>query len=430
MINQEITTMRSLLALAIFLVVGVTCTPVMAQTVCSNTGSTNTLYCVPILAVQNLTVIGPPATPVPGVPPAFLSLTASLGAQVSQIPTPSPASGFTFVFGPNGLTRERDLGSIYSELPSTVGKHKLYLAFTYQYFQFDQIDSVPFKQIPVQISGCDPSQPGCGNFIETNNRLSLTVNQFAGYATFGVTSRIDVSAVIPVLDVRMNMLSTCRICFQQLPSTSGVLSFTPNSTTSSASGIGDVILRMKGTVYKGEKLGLAIGLDVRIPSGDAQNFLGSGAVGARPFAAFGYRAKVSPHANIGYQMNANSILASTNGVNPLHLPNSLNYAAGVGFSLLKSLNLIGDFLGQTYFNANRVYLGVRGGQGLGNPDTACSPNGTLPCQLSNFNTSTLSLGGKWNPFRNVLITGNVLIKLDHNGLHYKPSPMIGISYTF
>jgi len=140
----------------------------------------------------------------------------------------------------------------------------------------------------------------------------------------------------------------------------------------------------------------------------------------RPFLAFGYRARISPHANIGYQSNGSSILASVDGKTPQQLPNSLVYAAGVDFAMLKRLSVTGDFLGQTFFSADRVLLGVRAP--LGHPDIAR--------ETANFNTNSFALGAKFNPAKNLLIAGNVLFNLDNNGLHHQPAPMIGISYVF
>ncbi len=314
-----------------------------------------------------------------------------------------------------------------------MGRHKLFLGFTYQHFEIDQIDDVSLKGIPVQISGCDPNTTGCGNFIQTNSRLDLKIHQFTAYASFGLINRWDVSVAVPILDVRMGMRSRCSVCFQQQPpSGSGiVLSFTPNMATGTASGVGDVTFRLKGNVIKGERSGLALGVDARAPTGDELNFLGSGAVGVRPFVAFACRTGViSPHANIGYQYNLNSILASANGTTSRRLPSSLDYSAGVDLGLLKKLSITGDYLGHTYFSANRVYLGSRAGLGQGLPDTACTPTGVIPCQPVNFNTSSFALGGKINPGGRLLITANVLFKLDNNGLHYKPAPLVGVSYTF
>jgi hypothetical protein len=405
------------------LLVGLTHSPTaVAQNVCSQASKADTLYCMPLLAITNLEVVGSSTKVVPAaIPPGFSSLNAALGTQLAQIPTPSPVSGFLFSFGPSGLVRERDLGPIFSEKPGTVGQHKLYFEFTYQYFRFDQIDSVPLKQIPLQISGCDPLIPACvAPPLETDSRLDLKVHQFTGFVTYGITSRIDVSVAIPILNVRMAMQSRCSVCLQQLPDPEGVLVFTPSAGSGSASGIGDVTFRAKATVLNGERIGLAVGIDARMPTGDELNYLGSGAVGMRPFAAFGYRGRISPHANIGYQANGGSILASTDGKTPQQLPNSVVYAAGADFAVLKRLSVTGDLLGQTFFNADRVVLGTRAP--LGHPDIAR--------ETGNFNTNSFALGAKFNPAKNLLIAGNVLFKLDNNGLHHQPAPMIGISYVF
>jgi hypothetical protein len=392
-----------------------------AQNSCSSAARSSTLYCVPILAVENLSVVGTSGTVSAGIPPGFSALSAALGAQLTQVPTPSPASGFLYSFGPSGLTREQDLGPIFSERPGTVGRHKLYLEFTYQYFEFDQIDAVPLTQIPLQISGCNPTTVGCGPFIETQSRLDLRVNEFTSYATFGLTKQIDVSVAVPILNVRMGMQSRCLVCSQLQPDGTTILAFTPNVATGTVNGLGDITFRAKATLFQGERFGAAVGVDVRTPTGNEQNFLGAGAIGVRPFGAIGYRTRhISPHANIGYLANGQSILASLDGVTARQLPNSLTYNAGVDIGLLKYLSVTGDLLGQTFFDADRVLLGVRAP--LNHPDIARTTD--------TLNTDSIAAGVKVNPVGNLLITASVLVKLDNNGLHYKPAPMIGISYTF
>jgi hypothetical protein len=34
------------------------------------------------------------------------------------------------------------------------------------------------------------------------------------------------------------------------------------------------------------------------------------------------------------------------------------------------------------------------------------------------------------PVARLLVTGNVLFRLNDEGLHFKPSPLIGVSYVF
>ena len=48
---------------------------------------------------------------------------------------------------------------------------------------------------------------------------------------------------------------------------------------------------------------------MRMPTGDEQNLLGSGAVGMRPFAAFSAQmGAFAPHANAAYQWNGESLI--------------------------------------------------------------------------------------------------------------------------
>jgi hypothetical protein len=403
-------------------------TGALGQSVCSSTRKANSLYCVPILGVENVTFVPSGGTANFKAPPAFSGLNAAIGTQVSQIPTPSPESGIVFSFGPSGLTGESQLGPIFSQRAATIGKNKLYLAFSYQYFEFDQIDQVRLKQIPLQISGCSPTTSGCVSpFIETASRLDLKVHQFTAYATYGILPRLDVSLSVPFLDVRMGMNTTCTICSQTQPDGS-LLAFTPNRAAASSSGIGDLTLRFKGLVWKGERAGLAAGADIRIPSGDEFNYLGTGTAGGGPFAAFSYRGRFSPHANIGYMWNGDSILAST-GNSPQHLPNELTYTAGVDVQAIKSIAVVFDFLGETFFSAHRVLLGVRAP--LNHPDIACSTSTTsTQCRKETLNTNSFAVGAKFKPAGNFLISANVLFSLDHNGLHHKPAPMVGASYTF
>ena len=70
------------------------------------------------------------------------------------------------------------------------------------------------------------------------------------------------------------------------------------------------MLSAKGTLIKGEKLGMAIGAELRFPSGDERNFLGSGALGVKPYLVLSRRGRVAPHLNVGYQWNADSVLAA------------------------------------------------------------------------------------------------------------------------
>jgi outer membrane putative beta-barrel porin/alpha-amylase len=151
------------------------------------------------------------------------------------------------------------------------------------------------------------------DIIATQNRIDLKVHQFTAVGTFGVTDRFDVSVAIPILDVRMAVSSNATInsfeaatdippcCVHRFDSANAdsqenfIDRAHPNFFNNNTySGIGDVIFRGKFQALKGEKAGLAVGLDVHLPTGDERNFLGSGTWGLRPFATFSYVGRISP----------------------------------------------------------------------------------------------------------------------------------------
>ena len=409
---------------------------------------------------------------------SFSPLTSEIGTQLSQLPITSPASGFLFTFNPSvGVVTEttQNFGPILSERAQTIGKHKLFVGFSYQYFNFDKVDGVDLRNFGAvfhhEFEACPSPNPlgvSCYNngvasvpkitedFVSTQNRIDLKVHQFVGVATFGVTNRFDVSLAVPILDVRMDMTSDATIqniesstpgiipaCCVHVFSPSAVAGETlfPSITAStngfsyfnhavfrhasSAAGIGDVVFRGKFEALQGEKAGLAVGVDVRVPSGDELNFLGSGTWGVKPFVAFSYPGRVSPHANLGMQINGNSILAGDVTTNTkAQLPNVINYTAGVDVGITRRLSISGDFLGLALQNEKKILQAapVADFTGGSHPDISTS--------TATINQASVAVGGKVSPFAKLLITANVLFRVNDAGLHHKPAPLLGVSYTF
>jgi Putative MetA-pathway of phenol degradation len=393
---------------------------------------------------------------------SFSSLNAEIGTQVSQLPLTAPISGFTFSFNPSlgVVSRQTEsFGPILTERADTIGRHKLFVGASYQYFNFDKVDGVDLRNFGVvfrhedEANLCPNPRLTCvggkplfdQDIIATQNRIDLKVHQFAAVATFGVTNRFDLSIAIPVLDVRMGMNSSAVVhsfetstskpacCVHQFDGTSGGI---PGRETlispaqanffeqSSASGIGDIILRGKYEVLKGEKAGLALGLDVHFPTGDEKNFMGSGAWGGRPFVTFSYDGRISPHASFGYQRNSASILAGDITTNSkAHLPDIVTYSAGVDAGLTHRLSASLDYIGQSLIDARKIAAtSFTDFGGASHPDVVTSSN--------TINQSYVSVGAKVNPAGKLLVIANVLFQTNQAGLHAKPVPLIGLSYTF
>ena len=395
---------------------------------------------------------------------SFSALNTEIGSQITQLPITSPISGFLFSFNPQlgVVSRETEgFGPILTERPDTIGKHKLFVGVSYQYFNFDKADGVNLHsfgavfQHEEETDLCGPgSRLTClpdgqpkfqKDIIATQNRIDLKVHQVVAVATFGVTSHFDLSLAVPILDVRTGISSDAHIdsfetstdtppcCVHQFDPNNPEIGTHENFIASdhatfadqkSTSGIGDLTIRGKYQVIKGEKFGLALGADLHAPTGDAQNFTGSGTWGFRPFATVGYQSRISPHATFGYQRNGDSILAGDISTDTkAHLPDVITYTAGVDAGVTKRLSLSSDFIGQSLLSAKKIV-------GTTFTDFAGNVHSDLTSTTATLNQAYISVGGKVNPFGRLLIIGNVLFQVNNEGLHSKPVPLAGLSYTF
>lgn len=389
-----------------------------------------------------------------GGSPGLAPIAVAVGTELSLQNFASPASGVIFSLDRSlgVVTRSSEsYGPIWSERAETIGRHRIYFAGTYQYYGFSTLDDFDLKKIPAvyahaefPIAGQIPEFEK--DFITTLNRIDLKVHQFTLYSTFGLTNRIDVSVSVPILDVRLGVTSQAHIVriapadpnglgaepitgeYHYFNAADPVGSVDKTFTSfQTSSGIGDVTFRVKGTVLKRERAGVALGLDVRTPTGDERNFLGAGAPGVKPFLAASYRARVSPHANIGFQWNGSSILAGSVASNTEgKLPNQLFYSAGIDAGVTKRLTAAVDFVGQRLSSAVRLRQTT-----FVDPFGTAYPNVPQTALVKEaYTLADLALGAKYSPFGNLLLTGNVLLRLNKAGLRATAVPLVGISYTF
>lgn len=344
-------------------------------------------------------------------------LNEAVGSQLGDLPLASPASGIIYVLDPKlnlPVPSNDTLGPILTQRAETIGRHKVYLAVTYQFFRFENIDGLSMKQLPILLV-----LQGGTAVTQTNNRLDLVAHQIGVYLTYGLTSRVDISIAMPILDVQERFTSSG---VEYAP---GVQTFQNLSKSGSATGIGDQVLAVKGTLWKPKQGGLALGSELRLPTGDAMNFLGSGTVGFKPFVSMTYGGRISPHLNVAYEMNGHSILVANGQGAEGRLPNRLIYSGGADLGVTKWLTLAADVLAQDVNNAQRVSVA---NQSVSYPVVLTAP--TIQPYTASYNRTDASLGFKVKPGGNLVVSGNVTVKLDQGGLRSNWVPFVGLSYTF
>jgi hypothetical protein len=262
------------------------------------------------------------------------------------------------------------------------------------------------------------------------------VNQFTTFLTFGVTDRLDISIAIPVLSNDMTVVSEATVqrigtatdplihFFRAVDGSMGTRRLF--TAFGSASGLGDITLRLKALVASGSSNGLSLALDLRAPTGDEEDLLGSGAAGVRPFLIWSAGGGAfSPHINLGYQWNGKSTLAGnpTTGESG-DLPDQAFYTVGATFSFGSRFTFAMDLLGQYVIDTPRVAVtefAALDGRTVFQ---------TLTFQKDSFNAMSGAMGFKLNVVENLLVDFNLLFNIDDNGLRDKVTPLIGVEYAF
>ncbi len=369
----------------------------------------------------------------------FSQFSTALVAQLVSVPLPSPASGFTYRFDPSLGVFQRttqSFGPILAERADTVGAGRLALGFAVQRFTFDTIEGLDLHSVPAVFTHDNAAQRGGReDVVTTLNDINATVNQSTTFLTYGVTDRFDVSVAVPVVETSLRVVSDATI--HRIGTTNELTHFFRQSNgdvgdrrlftaVGGATGVGDITIRFKGTLASGQSNGVAVGLDVRVPTGDAMNLLGSGTTGVQPFFIWSDTfQKLAPHLNVSYTWNGSSILAGdpARGVSA-DFPDQFGYTGGADLGVIPRLTIVGDLLGRWVIDAERL-----------KPDTFNALDGSTTFRSVTFDRgsfSTLSgaLGMKLNVVDRLIAQFNVLFGLDDRGLHDKVTPLWGIEYTF
>jgi hypothetical protein len=368
----------------------------------------------------------------------FNQFNTALVNHLVTVPLPSPAAGFTYEFDASvGVFRRttQSFGPILAERAETIGARRVSAGFAVQHFAFSTVEGLDLGAVPAVFTH-DNAQLGGGreDVVTTLNAIDASVDQFITYVTVGVSDHLDVSLAAPMVSTSLKVVSDAQI--QRLGTTNPLTHFYRQSDGSistrrlftasgSASGIGDLVVRLKGSAYRRNAAGVALGLDVRIPSGDALNLLGTGAPGLQPFVIVsGTLQRISPHFNLGYQWNGSSILAG----DPVSgqsgdLPDQVLYAAGVDFGTGR-FTIVFDVIGRYLLDAERIVqedFHARDGH---------SVFPTIGFSHESFNLLSGATGIKINALGRLLITGNLLFALDDHGVRARVTPLIGLEYGF
>jgi hypothetical protein len=427
-------------------------------------------------------------------------LSANIAVALSEIPLESPTSGVILKSDPATgaeLPVSSTLGPIFTQRAETIGKGKFYIGFTHQNYHFTSLNGQSLNGLSLLFPYGGGGTASISN-IETpsgthavtapatlNLALDVRLSQDITFLTYGVTSRFDVSVGVPVVHTAVASTAYNGIVYS---GTGGdfnagdqcwcVNTFTPGTedltrpyigqASAGKTGIGDVILRFKGTVLESPNAVLAIGTDLRLPSGDASNYLGTGTTSVKPFLALSLYSKpfangiiLAPHLEAGWQFSGKSILGGNLGGSPVpaslpgdaesiqvpgapfintkgYLPDVFSWAVGTEVALGRRNTVAIDFLGnqvgwvhgiqalesQSFNTTTYAAPTLQAGQ------EAMSSGLVATTGRTSFGQYSGAFGYKVRIWGNLVATFDALVRFNDAGLTARFAPLYGLGYSF
>jgi hypothetical protein len=350
---------------------------------------------------------------------ALNQLNRQLGTGFGVIPFNSSAGNFAFRFDSDlgtFVNTTDTLGPIFAERAPTLGRGKWNISFYGTFFDYDHFNGQSLHDLHVKALhdintvGGDPSgpnNPGVRTGFEFDSLdikvdVNASVRIFSPAATYGVTDKLDVSFLIPMVSVDMNVNSLYRLVVSPQNPTPGVHNTNvtqgaeqpADHAQGTATGLGDIVLGAKYQFYRGPAVDLAGAFLAKLATGDEKNFLGTGDYTLRPFLVAsrtfrgiaGTPLDLTPHINIGYEFNVNNSDLS-----------ALEYIVGLDAGT-RRVTLATELIGShSHEGEDRV---------------------------------DVSVGLKWNPYKQLVFSGNVILPVNDAGLRSDFITTFGVGISF
>lgn len=352
---------------------------------------------------------------------AINQLNDQIASAVRPLPLTPSAGGITYRFDPDRGTyvqTTETLGPLITERPQTLGKGQISLGASFTFFDYDQFEGDRLSNLQVtafhipDTFPCAPIGPDnetitpCGNPNERENweldRVNLDVDIDLDFKTwtlsaaYGVTDRLDLGILIPIVDVNMKVRSKAEIVVSPENDFPDVHSFGGeddpiDSASDSDTGLGDILVGAKYFWIDKDRYDISGALRVKFGTGDEDNFQGTGSTTIRPFLIAAYKAT-----------------------------NYINLRTNLGFDFDLDDSDRNEFIYTAGFDAgNQVFTGVIDligshkidGNGIGD------------------DLVDVAFGLKWQPIKHLILATNLLVPInDNEGLRSNVITTFGLEF--
>jgi hypothetical protein len=254
-------------------------------------------------------------------------LVSSISGNVSNVPLSATSSGATFRFeGGMPVQTSESPGPIFGERAQTLGRGRLVLGAHMSGMHFSTLRGVDLQNVHltfthanVDFVGCDSVFAGdCSlmgvpllenDVIELDLALDLDIRVATLFLTYGVTDRVDVGVVLPIVSTSLRGQSQAQVFPFGGTTATHFFGGTPTNPQLAATrlvqgdarGLGDVAVRLKANIRQTGRALFSVLGDARFATGSEDDLLGSGTFAVRGLAIFSAQmGAFAPHFNVGY----------------------------------------------------------------------------------------------------------------------------------
>ncbi len=250
-----------------------------------------------------------------------------------DFPATATTPGFTYQYDPAlGDFRRTSvsLGPAFLERADTVGKGRFDVGLSMLYAAPDEIDGRSLDGDSRTIIFDAPGVIGSQQAAQvTFDDFDLTAFSWYVSSTYGVTNRFDVNLLLPLFYTDLSVRRTDAFG-------DDVRAF---AGSESAFGVGDIQVRGKYLIDRRDPLRAAVGLALRMPTGNEEDFHGIGDFTLTPSAVLSYVfGRNDVHASVGLETNADELERSR-----------VNYGLGVSVGVIQRLTANVDVIGSSQF---------------------------------------------------------------------------------
>jgi hypothetical protein len=327
-----------------------------------------------------------------------------LRSELGTVPINSPDSGFTYRWDPalGASVRSSDsFGPFFTARSLTGGRQRLSLSVSYSQATYDNIGGRKLRDgslvsIASVLQG--DTQPFDAETLTL--RIQTRTTTVAGH--WGVTDRMDVAVAVPFVSLTLSGERIDTYRGTSYPQATGF---------ASASGPGDAIVRVKYNAIRRGGSGLSLGAESRLPTGDADNFLGSGHASIAPWVIGSVeRGRVGVHADGSYAYGGVS--------------REFDYGGALTIAAASRLTIVGEVMGRRLSSGGQLIDTTEPRPGLVGVDTI-----RLTGTTQGASRVLAVFGVRWNVVSQFLVSVSVLRPLTSAGLNALWVPTVTFDYS-